>query len=320
MGRIPLPLRVGAPLALALVLAALPAAADSAARVFLNGVPTPVYFNDGDSFRVLAGPFQGTSARLAGYNTLESFGPVHMFGDWKPYELFVIAKMATLNARRGTWHCDSDGSRDGYGRILWHCPDLGLDQVRRGLAHALSVNREPADPALLAAQREAQAARRGLWAHGIPDYVVSSLHSLAEDPDRPSHYNRAVSALDGHSADWSHRDTYEECATVCYPVKRVPAAVAEPLAKELLADPALGPGLAGWTPESLGLLLSDYAREGKVTPIVPAPVRDALEQRLAALKSAGRLAASEESRDSCHVYVDFKRRFGLTRASCLARH
>ena len=37
------------------------AQAEVATRVFLNGSVTPVYFNDGDSFRVLAGPLKGTA-------------------------------------------------------------------------------------------------------------------------------------------------------------------------------------------------------------------------------------------------------------------
>ena len=38
-------------------------ASDDAMQSFVNGVPTPVFFNDGDSFRVLAGPLAGTTAR-----------------------------------------------------------------------------------------------------------------------------------------------------------------------------------------------------------------------------------------------------------------
>lgn len=319
MGRSAFPLQAAA-LALSLALPAAPAAADPMSRVYLNGIPTPVSFNDGDSFRVHAGPYQGTAARLAGYNTLESFGPVHLFSTWKAYELFVLAKMATLHARRGTWRCESDGARDGYGRILWNCRDLAIDQIRHGFAHALSIDAEPADPEFLAAQREAQAAKRGLWAKGVPEYIVTSLHSLSEDPERPKHYNRTVSSLDGHSADWSHRDDYAECQTVCYAVHRLPAAEAQTLATELLADPVASKAIAGWPTVSVELLLSDYAREGRLTPLVGGAARVALEQRLAALKEAGRLLPSEQTSDACHVYVDFKRRFGLTRAACLARH
>ena len=92
-----------------------PAGAEPASKVFLNGVPAPVYFNDGDSFRVLSGKFAGLKGRLAGFNTLESYGPVHQWGTWTYKEMYVLAKMATLNARRGTWSCTSR-----YGnRHLW---------------------------------------------------------------------------------------------------------------------------------------------------------------------------------------------------------
>lgn len=295
------------------------AAAEPMSRVFLNGVPTPVYFNDGDSFRVLSGPLQGTKARLSGYNTLESFGPVHMWGDWDGFELYAVAKQATLNARRGVWHCESDLNRDGYGRILWWCPDLAADQVAKGLAHAYSTNDEPAKPELLAAQRRAQAAKRGMWAHGVPEFIVTSAHSMAEDPTRDKHYNRAVSALDGHSAQWTHSETYEECQKICYEAKRLKADAALPLARRLLADPELGPGLGEFTPEQVWLVMSDYLREGRVTPIVREAVRGKVAERLGAWKAAGELSALETTKDACHVYVDFRRRFGLTRAECL-RH
>lgn len=291
--------------------------AEPTSRVYLNGVPTPVYFNDGDSFRVLAGPLQGTKARLSGYNTLESFGPVHMWGTWDAFELYANAKLATLNARRGVWHCESDLDRDGYGRILWWCPDLAVDQVSKGLAHAYSANQEPARADLLEAQRRAQVLKKGMWSHGVPEYVVTSAHSMSEDPTRDKHYNRAISSLDGHSARWEHTDTYEECQKVCYESDRLTEAAARPLIAELQADPVLGPGLGEFGHVQLWLLLSDYAREGRVTPIVRDAARGPLSERLAGWKAEGRLATTERNKDSCHVYVDFKRRFGLQRATCL---
>jgi len=53
------------------------AGADAVTRVFINGVPTPVSFNDGDSFRPGGGELAGQQCRLIHYNTLESFGPAH---------------------------------------------------------------------------------------------------------------------------------------------------------------------------------------------------------------------------------------------------
>ena len=184
-------------------------------RVFLNGVPAPVYFNDGDSFTVLGGPMDGTKARLAGYNTLESFGPVHRWGKWSAHELYVQSKMATLNARRGVWHCHSELNRDGYGRILWTCPDLILDQIRKGMAHAMTVTEEPAPPDQLEAMRSAQAEKRGIWAHGIPEYILTSTHSNDEGYAGAT-YNRLVSTKTGASRKWLHGDIYKDCQEVCH--------------------------------------------------------------------------------------------------------
>jgi endonuclease YncB( thermonuclease family) len=138
-------------------------AAEPRTKVFINGKAMPVYFNDGDSFRVLT---DGTKARLAGYNTLESHGAVHQWGTWTEKELFVLAKMATIHARDRVWHCESDGKTDTYGRTLMWCPDLAEELIRLGYAHAMSIDDTPARPELLAAQREAIAERRGMWAHG----------------------------------------------------------------------------------------------------------------------------------------------------------
>jgi endonuclease YncB( thermonuclease family) len=185
-------------------------------KVFLNGAPAPVFFNDGDSFSVLGGPLEGTKARLAGFNTLESFGAVHRWGKWDAHELYVVAKMATLNARRGVWHCHSDLRRDGYGRILWTCPDLIVDQIRKGLAHAMTVTKDPSPKEHLEAQRLAQAERRGIWAHGIPEYVLTSTHSNDEGYEGTT-YNRLVSSADGHSEKWIHKDIYKDCDEICHP-------------------------------------------------------------------------------------------------------
>ena len=197
--------------------------AEPATRVFLNGVPAPVYFNDGDSFRVLGGKYAGTKARLSGFNTLESYGPVHQWGGWHAKELYFLAKMATYNAQRGVWNCESDGSTDTYNRILWYCKDLAVDQVKRGLAHAMTVTDEPAKPELVAAQNDAIKNRRGIWAHGVPEFVLTSLHSASEGGGSDGRtYNRMVSSKDGHSEKWLHQDNYAECDKVCHVDKSLP--------------------------------------------------------------------------------------------------
>jgi endonuclease YncB( thermonuclease family) len=288
--------------------------AEPASMVFLNGQPAPVFFNDGDSFRVLSGQFAGLKGRLGGFNTLESHGPVHRWGGWTYKEMYVLAKMATLNARNGVWHCTSDMKTDTYGRTLWDCPDLRLDQVRKGLAHAMSVTEEPADPEVVAAQQEAIAARRGIWAHGVPDYVVTSIHSADEDPTRDWHYNRLVSSADGRSLKWKHRDTYEECAEICdvgyEPEERIDAAVAS--IKTAAPDVA-----AAYDDATLGKIAASFAQGQDYAPMLTDPAHAApIGGALEALRASNAFGRMSDVR-SCMIHVDFKRRFGGGKAACL---
>lgn len=311
-------------LALALLtLAGSAAHAEPATKVFLNGVPTPVFFNDGDSFRVLSGKFQGSKARLSGYNTLESYGPAHQWGPWTAHEMFVLAKMATANARVGVWHCSSDGKLDTYGRTLWWCPELAADQVRKGLAHVLSVDSKPGNADLINAQDEAKAARRGMWAHGIPDFVLTSLHSMAEEVGDEGAYNRLVSSVDGHSLKWVHNETYPECALVCddgaEEKGRLDAAVAA-----LNADPAAAPFIKGaggarpYTEDELEVIASNFARKKDIAPLMKRPEQlAAFTAVLEKLRASDRLGRAVREPASCMIYVDFKRRFGGGRAACL---
>jgi len=292
-----------------------PAHAEPATKVFLNGVPAPVFFNDGDSFRVLGGQHEGTKARLAGYNTLESYGPVHQWGGWTYKELYVIAKQATIHARTGVWHCESDLKTDTYGRILWWCPDLAEDLVRRGLAHAMSVSAEPANPTLLAAQQEAIAAKRGIWAHGVPDYVLTSLHSTAEATDGHRTYNRLVSSRDGSSIKWRHETDYAECQEACdvgYESKERVAAVMA----GLKAEASLAAFIGDYSDEKLDSIIRKFAMKQDfsgdlVAPEHGTPLTEVLEGYRLAYR-IGRVGIT-----SCNYYVDFRRRFGGGKATCL---
>lgn len=181
-----------------------------------SGTLNKVYFNDGDSFTVLDGPLKGTKTRLAGFNTLESFGPAHKWGGWDAHELYVVAKQATLNARKGTWHCTTDGNRDGYGRMLMTCQDLIDDDIRKGLAHAYSVNDKPASDHELALQKLAQGEKRGMWAKGIPPFILTSTHS-GDEGAGADNYNRLISTEDGHTEKWKHQDVYKDCDWICHP-------------------------------------------------------------------------------------------------------
>lgn len=295
------------------------AGADAITRVFLNGRLVPVYFNDGDTFRVLEGPWRGSSNRLAGFNTLESYGPIHQWGDWHPYELFVNAKQGTMNGRRGEWHCTTDGARDGYGRLLTFCPDLAVDQIRRGLAHAMEVEDRPSPPALIRAQQEAIRARRGMWAHGVPDFVMTSLHSLSEDPGRPYHYNRLVSTLDGHSESHRHRETYGECQWICNTETRVDEAAVEAAARRLRAS-RLAPRLTELFNLHLIGIVSRFARKNELPGYLPEELGPDLTAHLQAELDAGSLGQTHQARGSCALYVEFERRYGQNRAQCLRGH
>ena len=297
--------------------------AEPATKVFLNGVPSPVFFNDGDSFRVLSGKFEGSKARLSGYNTLESYGPAHQWGPWTAHEMFVLAKMATANARNGVWHCTSDGKLDTYGRTLWWCPELAADQIRKGLAHVLSVDSNPGNADLIKAQDEAKAARRGMWAHGIPPYVVTSLHSISEEVDDEGAYNRLVSFVDGHSLKWVHDEKYEECAIVCDDGADTKARIDGAVAA-LQADATVGPyikgagGARGYTEDELEVIASNASRKKPIVKLMKRPEHlaafTAVLDRLVADNQLGRVVTEPAS---CMIYVDFKRRFGGGRAACL---
>lgn len=320
--------------------------AEAASRVFLNGVPTNVYFNDGDSFRVLAGPLSGSKARLEGFNTLETFGPAHSWGTWNAWELYVNSKMATLNARTGVWHCTSDMSVDGYGRTLWICPDLAVDHIRKGLAHVYSVDDNPGRIEYIRAQRTAIRDRRGMWAHGVPQFIVTSIHSANENPERDFAYNRMISVQDGHSDSKKHTENYGECQMVCMTEKHVDYARIDAVAAQLRGDRALAAAIASTaasTPPRLpdpsghgepvpavaslddidNLHLSNatafYLRHDTLPEWVPPNALAPLTRALAAAKASGALGTVTEARGSCMLNVSFNRRYGMSRASCL-RH
>lgn len=152
--------------------------------ILLDGKEEQVNWNDGDSFRVLRGPREGLQARLVGYNTLESYGPVHFWGDFSGNELYQTHVDATAMARGTRWECTSDGEADAYGRTLVICPELRAALISAGLAHVYAYKTEP-DPALLALQHEAQDERRGMWAKGIPRAIVTSVHSFEPAAPEP---------------------------------------------------------------------------------------------------------------------------------------
>ncbi|TNE51794.1 MAG: nuclease [Deltaproteobacteria bacterium] len=184
----------------------------SRSTVYLNESRTNVYWNDGDSFRVVGYSRRGVRARIAGFNTLENHGPVHRWGTWKAHELLGIAWKATEVARRGVWNCQKVGKRDAYKRILVSCPDLARALISKGLAHVYSV-RGRGDATLLRIQQTAQRQRRGMWAKGVPSHIVTSLHSAAERQRNP--YNRLISTRSGATLKHRHSRYYRTCQWIC---------------------------------------------------------------------------------------------------------
>ncbi len=289
--------------------------AQPASLVVLNGRATPVYFNDGDTFRALEGPLSGTAARLGGFNTLESYGPVHQWSTWTFKELYVNAKQATSNARRGVWHCDADPSeRDGYGRMLAVCLDLAADQIAKGYAHVYSFE-GPGHPRLLAAQRFAIARRHGMWSKGAPPLVLTSLHSADEGMGKGENYNRLISTLDGQSTKWLHDAVYRECEEVCHRVT-LSTADSRRTAIATLRASAAGRHVAGWTDDYLALWIDEWLTTDRLAELLPQDAQEVVARELTALKTSGELRA-DQSDGSCMRYVPFQRRYVRSKPGCL---
>jgi micrococcal nuclease len=185
------------------------------ATVVLDGRPTQVRWTDGDSFKIDSGPLRGFGTRLVGYNALEAHGPVHRIGTLPPEALYALARGSAALAASSERHCTSAGRRDGFGRPLVACPDAALALVQAGHAMVFAVD-GPADQALLAAQREAQQRRVGLWAGGVPPEIVSSLHSAGERGlGAKGPYDRIVDTRTGQARPRPHGRTYQTCQEVC---------------------------------------------------------------------------------------------------------
>jgi micrococcal nuclease len=186
----------------------------SPSRVTLDGNPIEVRWSDGDSFRILSGRLRGNRARLLGYNTLESYGPVHKWGDWNGWQLYKIAKDATLVAQRENWECKSELNRDRYKRLLIRCPKLIEAMIDSGYGHLFEISKDP-DPKLIARQKEAIKARKGMWAKGAPIALMTSVHSLDEGPEKVT-YNRLVKIDTGRANKLLHQKTYATCDLICH--------------------------------------------------------------------------------------------------------
>jgi hypothetical protein len=173
-----------------------------------------------------------------------------------------------------------------------------------------------------------------MWAHGIPRFVMTSLHSKDEGGDKHGvSSNRLISTYDGHSDKWVHEDTYKECQNVCHEVPDTTDADLDKIIVLLKADEeaasvtaAMDAALLRETARALiemslrgaplvvtelgvyGLALPPGITQEQAGPIVAAMTR---------INAAKKIAATGKRKDTCQVYVDFKRRFGGERAECL---
>jgi hypothetical protein len=150
-----------------------------------------------------------------------------------------------------------------------------------------------------------------MWAHGVPTYVLSSLHATSEGGGKDGKtYNRLVSTLDGHSEKWLHEVDYAECQKVC---RQKAALTADSLTTVGAAVRKLA-GFADASDLDVSRFVDEYVSFGRVTSNVEGAGR--LGEMFAALLEQKALTTTT-GEDSCHIYVDFRRRFGGDRAVCL---
>ena len=182
-------------------------------RVSIDDQSYEVSWSDGDSFRITGGTKRGQRVRLLGYNTLESYGPVHKWSDWNEWGLYKIAKNSKALAVSETWECKSLGKVDRYKRLLVRCPKLIEAMVRTGMGHIFEIEETPSAQ-LIQLQAEAIKGRKGMWRRGAPEGLMTSVHSQSENPEKPS-YNRVASLKTGIAAKSLHTETYKLCQWVC---------------------------------------------------------------------------------------------------------
>ncbi len=181
-------------------------------QLIIDGETVSVHWPDGDSLDIEDGRYRGQSARIAGYNTLEGYGAVQRWGDWSYTDLAEASSPSTDLARSQAWTCTNTGEEGAYNRILLECEPLMMEMLRRGLAHLFTIH-DPISAAAIAAQQDAQRARRGIWAQGVPEAILTSVTSTA-DGNRTT-FNRYVDTRNGQAERDFHDEQYAPCEDVC---------------------------------------------------------------------------------------------------------
>jgi endonuclease YncB( thermonuclease family) len=182
--------------------------------VMLDGERVAVSWSDGDSFEILEGRLRDGKTRLMGYNSLESYGPVHSWGDWKAEELYVLQKKGSQFVRTKVWTCKWGEKKDHYDRLLIQCDDLTEAMLAEGYGHLMAVDEEP-NPAHVEIQKKAIAEKKGMWAKGVPKGIITSLHSADEGGGKKP-YNRLADPMTGKTRKREHGERYRTCQKVCH--------------------------------------------------------------------------------------------------------
>ncbi len=185
----------------------------------LNGAATSVVWTDGDTFTFRDGPRRGLEARLMGVNALETYGPVHRWGDWRPEDLLTLARHSADVVAGAAEACRASGKKDKYGRLLVDCPDGRAELLRTGHGHLYPFDRDAA-PGDIALQADARRERRGMWARGVPTEIVTRVDAATAENGWTA-ANWVVSTDDGRSRRVGHREEHAVCDEVC--VGRPPA-------------------------------------------------------------------------------------------------
>jgi hypothetical protein len=184
----------------------------------------------------------------------------------------------------------------------------------------MTITAEGGEPAVVAAQKEAIKAKVGMWAHGVPKWIMTSLHSTAEGGGRSGKTeNRLVSTEDGHSMKWRHTDSYGECEKVCQIEKTFApadvATVAEKTAAE--AGDKAKALIAKIGPEEMALRVTNFLNYGHVGWMDTSEDAELLTSAIDDAAAEVSVKPLTEVVDTCQVYIDFRRRYGSKRASCL---
>ena len=180
------------------------------AEISLQGRTTQVRWNDGDTFTFRSGRYSGKTARLVGYNTLESYGPVHRWGEWTPAELYSLAIAARDAAAEARWACTKQPKKDTYGRLLVDCPEARRTLLESGLAHVFAYQSTPSE-ADMKAQRGARSAQAGIWKKGRPEHIVTNVS--ADETGRV--FLQVASTRTGATERRHQRHDYEACDEIC---------------------------------------------------------------------------------------------------------